>query len=131
MKSNKSPGPDGIPIEFYQLFGENVGNDIYEVFTYSFNEEELPYSQYLAVITLLYKKGILESITNWRPISLLNVDMKILSKTLAERLKKVLHDIISVNQQGCIPGRFIGRNIRLLEDIINEKDDDSVILIFL
>ena len=66
---------------------------------------ELSYSQYLALIILLYKKGIREKINNWRPISLNNTDIKILSKTLAERLKIVLPEIIDVDQSGCIKDR--------------------------
>ena len=61
--------------------------------------QELPYSQYLALIVLLYKKGIRELITNWRPISLSNTDLKILSKVLAERLKIVLPEIIKTDQR--------------------------------
>ena len=129
MKLNKSPGPDGIPVEFYKKYWSSVGTDLHEVLVTSYSDDELPYTQYLALITLLYKKGARENIKNWRPISLLNVDLKILSKALAERLKKVLHEIIHVDQQGCIPGRYIGKNIRLLEDIINEQDDDAVILV--
>ena len=43
-------------------------------------------------------------------------------------MKKVLPEIIHVDQQGCIPGRYIGKNIRLIEDVINEHDDDAVIV---
>ena len=45
---------------------------------------------------------------NWRPMSLLNVDYKIASKTLALRLKKVLSAIINNTQTGHVEGRFIG-----------------------
>ena len=128
MKCNKTPGPDGICIELYKLFWDLIGNDLLDVYENSFEEGELTYSQYLAVITLLYKKGNRQDIKNWRPISLQNVDVKILSKTLAERMKKVLPEIIHVDQQGCIPGRYIGKNIRLIEDVINEHDDDAVIV---
>ena len=80
---------------------------------------------------MLYKKGSREDIKNWRPISLLNVDYKILSKVLAERLKSVLPDIIHYDQRGCIPGRYIGENIRLIDDLLFEIENecnDPVIL---
>jgi hypothetical protein len=129
MKNNRSPGFDGIIIEFYKYFWNDVKNDILEVFTYSLTQGCLPHTQYLAVIRLLYKKGQREDLRNWRPISLLNSDIKILSKLLANRLKKVLPDIIHTDQTGCIQGRFIGQNIRLIQDLINKSDDDEVFLL--
>ena len=90
---------------------------------------ELTYSQYIAVIILLYKKGVREDIGNWRPISLINIDCKLLSKVFAQRVKHVLPFIISTDQKGCIQGRLIGQNIRLIEDVINEMDDENVVLL--
>ena len=49
---------------------------------------------------------------NWRPISLVNVDMKIMSKVIAARIKKVLPSIIHYNQTGYVKDRFIGEAIR-------------------
>ena len=100
-----------------------------EVFLGSHQCNELPYSQYLALIILLYKKGVRENIRNWRPISLSNSDIKILSKLLAERLKIVLPEIIDNEQSGCVKGRKIGHSIRLIEDIFKTLDDASLMLI--
>ena len=129
MKNNKSPGPDGIIIEFYKVYWEYIKNDLKELYDDCLDTEELSYTQYLALIILLYKKGPREMIKNWRPISLMNNDTKIISKVLALRVKKVLPDIIHTDQKGCIEGRFIGQNIRLVQDIINEMDDDNIILL--
>lgn len=128
MNNNKSPGPDGIIVEFYKLFFKSIGESLLDVFKYGFENRSLPYSQYLAVIVLLYKKGNREDLKNWRPISLLNVDAKILSKVLAARLKLVLPKIIHVDQKGCIQGRFIGENIRLIEDVIESCNDEEVVI---
>ena len=70
---------------------------------------------------------------NLRPISLLNVDYKILTKVLAKRLEKVLPTIINPDQTGYIKGRFIGENIRLIQDIMffTEHSKKTVIAIFL
>ena len=132
MKNNKSPGQDGIVVEFYKTYWNIIGNDLLEVYRHGLQNESLSYSQYLALIVLLYKKGPREDIKNWRPISLLNVDYKILSKVMAERIKIVLPYIIHSDQKGCISGRYIGENIRLIEDLMTEiesLDDDCVIIL--
>ena len=125
MPNNKSPGSDGIPIEFYKVYWNIICDDLFEVFQRGLEDQQLAYTQYLALIILLYKKGPREDIKNWRPISLLNVDYKILSKVLAERLKSVLPEIIHGDQRGCVPGRYIGENIRLIDDLLFEIENQS------
>ena len=126
MQNNKSPGPGGICVEFYKLYWNLIGDDLCEVLKKGLEDQELAYSQYLASIILLYKKGPRPDIKNWRPISLLNCDYKLLSKVLAERLKRVLTEIISNDQRGCVPGRYIGENIRLVEDMIYEIEQGNI-----
>ena len=109
MNNNKSPGQDGICVEFYKLYWNNIKYDFYEVVQQGLENYQLSHSYYLAIIKLLYKKGCRTDIINWRPISLLNTDFKILSKALAERIKTVLPEIIHTDQRGCIKGRYIGR----------------------
>ena len=85
-------------------------------------------SQYHNKKKLLYKKGIREDIRNWRPISLSNCDIKILTKAFAERLRVVLPHIIDVDQTGCVKGRRIGHSIRLINDVFDELDIEGCIL---
>ena len=125
MPNNKSPGQDGIPVEFYKVYWNVIADDLLEVIHKGLDNKQLPYTQYLAVIVLLYKKGSRAEIKNWRPISLLNVDYKILSKVLAERLKSVLPEIIHYDQRGCVPGRYIGENIRLIDDLLFEIENEN------
>ena len=62
---------------------------------------------------------------NWRPISLLNTDYKIITNCIALRLKRVLPSIIHSDQTGFLKGRYIGENIRLVLDVIEYvKDND-------
>ena len=129
MKNNKSPGPDGLITEFYKFYWKDIGQDLLEVFQYSFNEKNLPQSQYLAVIRLLFKKGQREDLKNWRPISLLNVDVKILTKLLAERLIRVLPSIIHRDQKGCVKGRYIGENITLIRDLVECCEERETIIL--
>ena len=82
------------------------------VYNHSFQVKSLPHSMRRSVISLLPKKGKdLLFLKNWRPISLLNTDYKILAKLLSLRIKKVLPHLISDDQYGFLKGRFIGEDI--------------------
>jgi len=97
-----------------------VGKLLVECFNESFAKGEMSPSQRQAVITLLEKKDKKRcDLKNWWPISLVNVDAKIASKVIAERMKRLLPDLINNNQSGYIPGRSIGENIRSILDIMD------------
>ena len=82
----------------------------------------MSYSQRSSILSLLFKKGDPLCLDNYRPISLLNVDLKLISHVLAQRLKKVLPNIINVDQTGYVKNRFIGFNLRQIQDIIDYAD---------
>ena len=125
-------GPDGLTLECYRKFWSKV-----ELLINSYNESyhkgELSISQKKSLITLLYKKDNPEKVDHWRPISLLNIDYKILAHALANRLHNVLPSIISQDQQCFIKNRCIGSNIRLFQDIIDYTEllncDGAILLI--
>ena len=86
---------------------------------HSFDKEELCTSQRQAIIKLIEKRDKDKRlIHNWRPISLLNVDVKIISKALSKRLKNVLPSLISDNQSAYVDGRFISEGGRLIADVL-------------
>ena len=119
LKNNKTPGTDGIPVEFYKFFFRDIGSVLVRCFNHSFQEEIMSPDQRRAIINLIPKKDKDPLfLCNWRPISILNVDYKILAKCIALRLKKVIPHIISSDQTGFIQGRYIGENIRLTLDMI-------------
>ena len=128
MKSDNSPGPDGIIAQFYKIFWEVIKDDLISVFHQAYYVKKLTYSQYLALIILLYKKDTREDIRNWRPISLSNTDIKIISKIFAERLKLILPDIINPEQTGGVKDRKIGHCIRLIDDVFEELNDENLII---
>ena len=79
-------------------------------------------SQRNGVVTLLPKKDRDPNfVKNYRPISLLTTDYKLIAKTMANRLKVVLDDLIHEDQNGFMKGRNIGCNIRTIIDLIEWK----------
>ena len=128
----KIPGNDGLTIEFYLAFWPLFGRLLVDSLNYAFEFGELSNSQKQAIITLIEKKGKDKSmIRNWRPISLINVDAKIASKTLAKRLEKVLSEIIHSNQNAFVKGRSIFDAIRTIDDLMEytkEKDLPGILV---
>lgn len=123
MKLNKSPGSDGIPVEFYKIFWEDIKTLLIESINSAYQTGEMTITQRKGILKLLYKKNEKTSLSNWRPISLLNTDYKILAHVLAQRLKKVIHKVIHTDQVGYIKGRNINTNIRLIQDVIDYFED--------
>jgi hypothetical protein len=122
MKLNKSPGLDGLTVEFYRAFWRKLKIVLTNIYNKSYNEALMSYSQRSSTLSLLFKKGDPFCLDNNRPISLLNVDLKLIAHVLAERLKKVLPNIINVDQTGYAKHRFIGFNLRQIQDIIDYAD---------
>ena len=119
IKTNKSPGDDGIPIEFYKAFWNEIGSLLVDVYNESFENKILPLSMRKSVITLIHKREDKTKIENYRPISLTNTDYRILACVLASRLQRVINDIVGPDQTAYIKGRFIGSNVRLVQDLFD------------
>ena len=95
FQNNKTPGNDGIPIEFYKRFWPLISEPFILCTNECFEKGEMSCLQKQAVITLFEKKGKHRSfLNNWRPISLVNVDAKIMPKAIATIIKNVLPNII-------------------------------------
>ena len=121
FSSGKSPGEDGFTWEFYNCFFDLLGQDLVDCFNASYRAGEMSLSQRRGLITLIPKEDSdLSTLANWRPITLLNLDYKIASKIIARRLEKVLALLINPDQTGFIKGRYIGQNIRLINDILEQ-----------
>jgi hypothetical protein len=122
FKNNKTPGNDGLTIEFYRTFWPIIGKICVASFNDSFKLGELSTSQKQAVITLLDKGKDRTLLKNWRPISLLNNDYKIVSKAIANRFIEFLPKLIHHNQVGYIKNRNISENIRAIEDLLHQTN---------
>ena len=131
MTSNKAPGEDGIPIEFYNIFWKQLGSVLVGMYNDSFEKNEMPVSMRKSMITLIHKKYNKSDIYNYRPISLTNTDYRIFTCVLSNRLQAVLIDIVGPYQVAYIKGRFIGTNVRMVQDIFdlyNEKNYSGLML---
>ena len=88
-----------------------------ECFNEAYEANELSISQRRGIITLIPKgNGSPLDLSNWRPITLLNVDCKIATKAIAKRIESSLPKLVNLDQTGFIKGRYIGENIRLIID---------------
>ena len=127
MPRNKTPGNDSLPIEFYIKFINLLGPMLIQCIKECFQSGELTNSQKQATITLIEKPGkdnrVLKS---WRPISLINVDTKIISKIIASRICLVLPSIISQNQFAFVKDRKIDECLRLVADILYYTEKEKI-----
>jgi len=115
MHKNKSPGPDGWPAAFFQTAPETFAAILVHVFNYQKTARGcLMEHQRRSSVTLLYKKGARDDPGNYRPIALMPVEVKILSRALSFRLSGVATTLIHSSQAGFVKGRSITDLIHLV-----------------
>ena len=118
MNNNKSPGMDGLPKEYYTKLWDHIK---YDILAYSQELDllkSLPEKSTTGIIKLIYKKNDARYLKNWRPISLLNVDFKLITSMIAQRLSNVLPKLISPNQSCGVKNRFIFENLMTIEQLL-------------
>ena len=118
FNNDKSPGCDGLTAEFYQTFFGVIGSDLVDVINYAFENEKLTLTMRRGIIVLIWKCNEREYLKNWRPISLLNCDYKIITKILASRISDFIPKIIHPNQKCSVKGRSIHDGTSLIRDLI-------------
>lgn len=132
MQNNKAPGSDGFCVEFYKAFSNKLVPLLNSVYMESLTNGSLPSMLKQASINVLLKTDKDPEIcSSYRPLSLMNVDTKILAKALAHRLDKVLPLIISEEQIGFIKGCLLFYDICTLFDVIytHEKTTSPEVVI--
>lgn len=126
LTSGKSPGSDGIGIEWYKEYKNEVAPILVEVFRGMERTGLVQGRMVEGVITILHKKGSRLDLGNYRPISLMNVDYKILTKLLANRVKRVIGEIVQPTQSYSVPGRDIADTIGTVRDVIEYMKRDGI-----
>ena len=123
MKDNKCPGSDGLGKEFYVTFFDDLKESLVELYSHCYKIGKLNYSARTGIISLIPKKDKnLLDLGAWRALTLLNLDFKILSKTMALRLQEILPTIISTEQNGFMKNRDISYNIRRTFEVMEFTD---------
>lgn len=106
IKVGKAPGPDGFPLQYFKTFKDILKPHILAAFRSFDSSTQVPSQMLEAHIAVNQKEGKDPSlVTSYRPISLINVDVKVYAKILANRLLPLLPSLVSLDQVGFIPGR--------------------------
>ena len=114
MKIFQSPGIDDFTVEFYKSFWNDIKIPLVKCLNESLDNGKLSVSQRQGLIIYIPKEGKAKHfLKNWSPITLLNVDFKITSACIANRIKPIFRNSISETQKGFLKGRYTGKYTRL------------------
>lgn len=119
LKSNSAPGPDGLPAHFYHHYWDIIGSNILDFVLNILNNEGSIEDINHTFICLIPKNNPPSTPSDYRPISLCNVILKIITKTLANRVKLVLPNIINEHKSVFLPGRLITNNSLIAFETFN------------
>ena len=132
MNNNKTPGQDGIPVDFYKVFWNQLKSSFHAMMLEVFENDILHSTARQGILNLIPKANKdTRYIKNLRPITLLNTDYKIIEKAVANKMIPALEHIIHQDQRGFMKNRRISVNIRKFLDIMHnaEKEDlEQVVL---
>ena len=134
MNNNKTPGEDGIPIDFYKVFWTKLKNIFYSMVLSTYERKMLHTTARQGILNLIPKANKdTRYVKNLRPITLLNVDYKLIEKAIADKMIPALKHIIHPDQRGFMKDRRISVNIRKMLDIMHlaEKEDIEAVIMSL
>lgn len=126
LQGGKAPVPDGFGPDFYKIFSKVLVGPLTNMYMDCFEKGCLPPTLNLAHVSVLLKRGKPPDICgSYRPISLISVDSKILSKLLAKRLENLLPVLINPDQTGFIHGRYSSSNVRRLLNVVQSSSQNK------
>jgi exonuclease III len=131
---HKTPGLDGLPKDLYAAFWDDLGQPLLEMVHHAINTGALPSSCRQGLVCLVFKKrGDRRSLGNYRPLTMLTADYKLVSKVLAQRLDRVIDHLVHPDQTGFIRRRFILENVMAVRSIRQRCDrlGEKGVLLFL
>lgn len=117
LGSTKAPGPDGFLGKFYHASWDEISNNVSSMVFEFFDGKSLLHDLNETNITLIPKIPKPECVSHFRPIGLCNFAYKIISKILANRLRRCLDQCISPNQSAFVPGRVIHDNVIIAHEV--------------
>ena len=125
MQPNKTSGPDGLTVEFHKHFFDRLSSLFLKMTHKAYLKQQLPESLSLSYITVIPKdKPERPDLNNYRPISLINDDYKIISKTISNMLRPHVAKLVHENQQCSIAGRkILNQYLHFRKDIITNTQE--------
>ena len=120
MEKNKAAGPDGFNADFYQKFWNVIKGDLFALVNDFFNKRINIDRLNCGVITLVPKGPDADTIQKYRPICLLNVVFKIITKILVNRLNPVIGKVIKFSRTAFLKNRFIMEGVVVLHETLND-----------
>ncbi|CAA7020347.1 unnamed protein product [Microthlaspi erraticum] len=118
MPLNKTPGPDGFPVEFFKASWDVVGPELEASVLHFFESSFMPTSLNSTSLVLIPKRPGAEELKDFRPIACLNTLYKVITRLLSERLKNVLPGIILPNQTAFVKDQLLLENVLLASEIV-------------
>ncbi len=132
MGRGKTPGSDGLPMEFYLAYQALITPFLVRLVKECLSMGYMSKSMHYGIITLLYKgKGLRSERGNWRPLTMLNVDYKALTKVLTKRVGFFMSYLVHPNQTCAVPGRDIRDSLLSLYNTVQtviDNEDEGILL---
>lgn len=126
MSLNKASGPDGITIEFIRKFWPKLYKDFHKIMADFHSNGTIPNGLNSSFITLIPKTKQPKLVTDFRPISLINCSLKILLKVMANRLRKVIPNIVLEEQSSFMKGRNITDSVLITIEVAHSLQTKAV-----